>query len=172
MPTAGSRSPARLPRSWGQASPGARSGSTAPPAIVANACSYLASALLLSRIGATEPAPAAGQGHGVWQEGRLGLRESLGESRLRALIRSRSLPNVFNAVLETVFVLSIVRELGIGAGTLGIVPSIGRVGFLIGALLPVRLTHRIGVGSSMVLGIGVVALSDLPSRSRAGPRSP
>jgi len=166
MPTAGSRSPARLPRSWGQASPGARSGSTAPPAIVANACSYLASALLLSRIGATEPAPAAGQGHGVWQEGRLGLRESLGESSLRALI-----PNVFNAVLETVFVLSIVRELGIGAGTLGIVPSIGRVGFLIGALLPVRLTHRIGVGSSMVLGIGVVALSDLPSRSRAGPRS-
>lgn len=135
---------------------------SAPLALTANACTYLVSALLLSRIRVTEPvAGASPHRHGIWRGIRLGLRVALKESRLRALIWSRSLLNFFNAMLETVFVLYVVRELGIGAGMIGIIFSIGSIGFLIGALLSVRLAHRIGVGPSMVAGVAVVALSDL-----------
>lgn len=135
---------------------------TAPLAIAADACSFLISAYLLTRIRGAEQEPGRLHHrsrilHDVW----VGMRMSMGESRLRALIGSRALLNFFNAMLETVFVLYIVNELGIGAGLIGVIFSIGSLGFLAGALLPVRLARRIGVGPSMVVGIVVVALSDL-----------
>lgn len=135
---------------------------TAPIAIAADAASFLASALVLSRIRAREP--NTNQAHHrrrIRQDVLAGLRLALGESRLRALIGSRALLNFFNAMLETVFVLYIVRELELEVALIGVIFSIGSVGFLLGALVSVRLADRLGVGPSMVMGIVVLALSDL-----------
>ena len=135
---------------------------TAPFAVAADAISFLVSALLLSRIRTTEPGPGSvPRRHHIWRDVREGLQMALGETRLRALIGSRAVLNFFNAVLETVFVLYIVHELEIGIALIGVVFSIGSIGFLVGALLPVRLAAHLGVGPSMVMGIAVLALSDL-----------
>lgn len=135
---------------------------TAPFAIAADAISFLVSAMLLSRIRTTEPGPGSvPRRHHIWRDVREGLQMALGETRLRALIGSRAVLNFFNAMLETVFVLYIVRELEIGIALIGVVFSIGSIGFLVGALLPGRLAAHLGVGPSMVMGIAVLALSDL-----------
>lgn len=135
---------------------------TAPVAIVADALSYLFSALVLSRIRTQETghvrAPRRGR---MWPDIVQGVRLALGETRLRALVGTRVLLNFFNAMLEAVFVLYIIRELGVAVALIGVIFSIGGVGFLVGAVLPARLANRIGVGASMALGIATVALSDL-----------
>jgi predicted MFS family arabinose efflux permease len=64
-------------------------------------------------------------------------------------------------MLEAVFVLFIIQELGVAVALVGIAFSIGGLGFLAGAMMPGWLTPRIGVGPSMVLGIVTLALSDL-----------
>ncbi len=135
---------------------------TAPLAIAADAISFLLSALLLSRIRITESRlGSVHRRHRISRDVREGLHVALGETRLRALIGSRALLNFFNAMLETVFVFYIVRELEIGIALIGVVFSIGSIGFLVGALLPVHLAAHIGIGPSMVIGIAVLALSDL-----------
>ncbi|HEV2065304.1 MAG TPA: MFS transporter [Thermomicrobiales bacterium] len=135
---------------------------TAPVAIAADAASYLLSALMLSRMRTKEDmGPGTGTCGRYWPEMVQGVRLALGEERLRALVGTRVLLNFFNAMLEAVFVLYIIRELGIAVGLIGIIFSIGGIGFLAGAVMPARLARRIGVGASMVLGIATVALSDL-----------
>lgn len=135
---------------------------TAPVAIAADAVSYLVSALMLSRLRTKED---IGQGPGTrrryWPDMVQGVRLALGEERLRALAGTRVLLNFFNAMLEAVFVLYIVQELGLAVGLIGIIFSIGGIGFLAGAVIPARLADRIGVGASMVLGLATLALSDL-----------
>lgn len=130
----------------------------------------LLSALLLSRVPATE-SKARGRQRPLrmWQDIREGLQLAVGETKLRALIASRALLNFFNAVLEAVFVLYIVRELGVESALIGVIFSIGSIGFVIGALLPVRLANRIGIGATMAVGIAVVALSDLIVPLAGGP---
>lgn len=135
---------------------------TAPFAILADAMSFLISALLLSRLRITEPKmTSANAKRRIWRDMVKGLQLAIGDPRLRALMGSRALLNFFNAMLETVFILYIIRELDIDIAVIGIIFSIGSIGFLIGALLPVRLARRLGVGPTMVVGIAVVAVSDL-----------
>ena len=135
---------------------------TAPFAIVVDAISYLVSALLLARIRTSEPKPA--QEH---RSRRLsaniveGLRVVLGDPRMRVIVGSRGILNLFNAMLEAVFVLYIVRSLGVGPGVLGFIFAVGSVGFLVGALLPGRIGDRFGVGRATIGGIALVGLSDL-----------
>lgn len=135
---------------------------TAPIALLADAMSFLGSALLLSRLRVKELTPSSPDPRRrIWRDISEGMQMAIGESRLRALIGSRALLNFFNAMLETVFILYIIRELNIGVAMLGIIFSIGSIGFLVGALLPDRMARRLGVGPTMVVGIAVVAVSDL-----------
>jgi len=135
---------------------------TAPVAIAADAVSYLVSALMLSRMRTKEDIrPGTGARRRYWPDMVQGVRLALGEERLRALVGTRVLLNFFNAMLEAVFVLYVIRELGIAVGLIGVLFSIGGIGFLAGAVMPARLADRIGVGASMVLGLATLALSDL-----------
>ncbi len=134
---------------------------TAPVAIAADAASYLVSAVIVSRVRVVESTITRTRRGRVWHDIVQGLRLALGDERLRALIGARILLNFFNAMLEAVFVLYIIQELGIAVALIGIVFSIGGIGFLVGAAMPAWLASRIGVGPSMVLGIATLALSDL-----------
>jgi predicted MFS family arabinose efflux permease len=77
------------------------------------------------------------------------------------MIGARGMLEFFNAVLEAVFVLYIVRVLGVEPMVIGIVFGIGGVGFLVGALLPARANHRLGFGLATTLGAATMAVSDL-----------
>lgn len=135
---------------------------TAPVALVCDAASYLVSGLCIARIRAEEPEPAKREvGSRIWAEIRQGVTLVARDPRLRALAGGRGLIAFFNAMLEAVFVLYVVRTLGLGPAMIGVIFSIGGLGFLLGAFLPERLSGRIGLGPATAVAVVLVGLSDL-----------
>jgi MFS family permease len=123
---------------------------TAPGAIVADAVSFIASALLVLRIRAQEQWAASA---GV----RTGLRHELGEG-LRYVARNRylwpiasctALLNLFWNAAFAVYFVFLARELDLSAAVIGLVLTLGNVGWLVGALVAGRVTERLGVGRTL-----------------------
>jgi MFS family permease len=135
---------------------------TAPVAILLDACSYLGSALMIAWIRVREPAPVRAAGRRrLWADIRDGLKLVGGDERLRALVGGGALVGCFNAALEAVFVVYIVRQLGVGPALLGAIFAVGSAGFLVGSLLPVRVARRVGLGPATAGGVALAAASDL-----------
>jgi MFS family permease len=120
---------------------------TAPGAIVVDAASFIASAVLVLRIRAREQWAASA---GV----RTGLRRELGEG-LRYVARNRYLwpiasctavLNLFWNAAFAVYFVFLARELDLSAAVIGLVLTLGNVGWLAGALVAGRVTERLGVG--------------------------
>jgi MFS family permease len=115
---------------------------TAPLALLADAASFLVSAVCLSTIRPAEPpAEEAGRGHVVE-----GARFIWRTPTLRAALGATAVINFFNFVFFALFILYATRSLGIRAGTLGLILGAGAVGGLIGAVLTGRIGRRIGIG--------------------------
>ncbi len=152
---------------------------SAPLAVGANAAGYLVSAVFLSRVRATgaaipDRAPTddesgtgptgltgatglTGRGSAraeVWH----GLRIALTHRYIRPLLGEATTFNVFNEVLVLGIMLWAVRDLHLGAGTIGLVFTAGGVGSFLGAWFGARLTGRFGYGRvlliTLVLGNG------------------
>ncbi len=142
---------------------------TAPLLVLLDAASYLGSGLLIASIRSSETAnrqPSHKQG--VWQDIREGLGLVTSRGVLRSSVGCTILLGFFNAALEAVFVLYVVRVLHIGPALLGIIFGVGSIGFLIGTALPVRMSHRVGFGTTTAVGVALVALSDLMVPLAAG----
>lgn len=121
---------------------------SAPVALVADACSYVASALFLRSVEAEEPeAEAAGKGHLV-----AGLRFVLGSPIVRAELGATATINFFNFVFFALFILYATKELGVAPGTLGLVLGAGAAGSVLGSLVTGRISRRIGIGPAFALG--------------------
>ena len=135
----------------------------APFAILVDAASFLLSAFLLLRIRSSEPQPppVASQVGGLADQIRVGLRLVATSSPLRAIAGCLASINLFNGLLEAVFVLYVTRVLGIGAGLLGLVFAAGSVGFLAGALIMDKVTVRLGLGATVTIGVAVAGVGDL-----------
>ncbi len=134
----------------------------APLAIAVDAFSFLVSAFSIRLIRAPEPSiKPAEDGTNLASEIKEGLHLVFGERRLRALAGCIGSLGLFNAVLEAVLILYLTRQLGLTAGWLGVIFAGGSVGFLLGALLADRLTRRLGLGRSLILGVLVTSASDL-----------
>ena len=125
---------------------------SAPAALLADAFSFIGSALFLTRIRAKEPPlePALG---GMWAQVKEGMSFMFRHSILRPSLISVAILNFFNFVFAALFILYATRELGVRSGTLGIVLGAGAVGGLLGAVVAGRLGRRIGIGPSFVLGM-------------------
>jgi MFS family permease len=67
------------------------------------------------------------------------------------------------------FVVFVVRDLGLDPLIIGAIFACGSVGFIIGAMLPERLAARIGLGWSLVATLALVGVSDLAVALAAGP---
>jgi MFS family permease len=120
----------------------------APVALAADAASYLVSAGLLARIAPVEPPDAAAhKGHFT-----AGVRFIARSRTVRALVAAGATVNYFNFVFHTLVVLYAVDQLGLSAGTLGLVGGAGAIGGLIGAVVTGRVVRRIGVGPTVVVG--------------------
>ena len=121
---------------------------SAPAALVADACSYVVSALFLRGVDATEPeVEEADRGHVV-----AGVRFVAAHPIVRAALGATATINFFNFVFFALFVLYATRELDVEPGVLGLVLGVGAAGSVIGAVVTARVARRIGIGRTFALG--------------------
>jgi len=122
---------------------------TAPIALLLDALSYLGSAVFIGRAGAVESTPAReGEGGSLAAGGRFIARTPL----IRAALLASATLNLFNTGFYALLVLYATRDLGMGAGAIGLALAIGGFGSLLGALVVRRLSNRIGLGPALVFG--------------------
>ncbi|RKE23147.1 MFS transporter [Streptomyces sp. TLI_171] len=147
---------------------------TAPVAVLADALSFLASALLVGRIEVSEPA-AGGGGPSMLTRAREGLRFVVRHPYLRASLGCCTTVNFFTFVGYSLTVLFASRELDLSAGGIGLAFGVGATGGLLGAVLAPALSRRIGVGRTIVVGavlfpapIALLAVAGGPLWVRAG----
>ena len=132
-------------------------------AVLVDALSFLASALLICRIRATEPSPgAADDRRGVVADIVEGLRVVLTHPILRVLAGCSATTSLFGRMFMAVYVLFMTRDLGLGSVGVGLVFATGGLGSLAGALVAGPATRRLGPGPTMVwaqLAFGVTGLA-------------
>ena len=146
----------------------------APVALAVDSLSFVVSALFIRRIRLPEAAPT-GADDGVAAP----MRRSIGEGvryvmhhpLLKRVAVCTGVFNLFSAMGMAVFLLYAVRELGIDPAVIGLVFSLGSVGFVVGATLTRRITRRLGVGRSLVLAAFVqgAAFALVPLAPQAAP---
>jgi MFS family permease len=120
---------------------------TAPVALLADAVSYLVSAVLLMKIRPTEPPPSEATGLGIGQ----GLRFIARSPVLRLTLLGATTLNLFNYMFAALFVLYVSTELGVSPGLLGAVIGAGAFGALLGAAVTGRVARKLGIGPTLVL---------------------
>jgi predicted MFS family arabinose efflux permease len=123
--------------------------------MVADACTYLASALLLARV--EEPPPVAAE-PGAAQAGaatlrcraaalarevRAGLRATLAQPVLRALALVDVLTAFAMSFAATTYMIYVARDVGLSTGVLGLLFALGGIGSLAGSWLTARTAGRI-----------------------------
>src|SRR5207248_9000116 len=129
---------------------------TAPIAIIVDSLSYVGSALILFLIRRPGPMPEPhvdDQGRprgGMRREAIEGLRYVLGHPFLRSIAAATSVSNLFSQFIFAILIVYLVRDLGLTPAVIGLIFSIGAVGFLGGALIANRIAARIGVGPTIV----------------------
>ena len=132
---------------------------SAPVAVIADAVSFLASALLVGRVKAPERVghvPAA----------RRRLRQEIGEGlghvwhdrRLRGIAGAAANLNFFGMMIFALLVVYLTRSHDFSPVMVAAVTVAGGVGSLIGALLAPRVAGRLGRGRTVVLGSAVFSL--------------
>jgi MFS family permease len=143
---------------------------SAPAALLADAVSFVGSALFLTCIRAEEPPlePATG---GMRAQIMEGMRFIMGHSILRPSLASVATLNFFNFVFAALFILYATTELHVRAGALGLVLGAGAVGGLVGAVTAGRLSRRLGVGPVFVLGMVLFPAPLLLVPLAGGPKS-
>jgi len=124
---------------------------SAPVAVVLDAFSFLASALLLGGIRKQEEAPARADRRSLRHELVEGLRYVFGHPYQRTMIAMTALSNFFGQVVFSILLVYAVRELGLSAATIGIVLAVGNLGTLASALTAKRIGERLGVGRTILL---------------------
>jgi len=152
---------------------------TAPLAILFDALSFLLSAAFLARIRSTEPTPESRknqeEGSTTEEQGRIlreirdGLRTLVGDPTVRSLVSCTGTLTFFNAVIEAVLVLYLVNTLGLSAATIGIIFSVGGIGFLVGAVMAGRITRYVPLGVVLVGGPLLIGVADLLIPLARGP---
>jgi MFS family permease len=129
----------------------------APVAIVVDALSFVASALFLFRIRKREEnVPTREErkvtGGSMRTELREGLAWVLGNRYLRTIAASTATFNFFWSMMQAILLVYLVRTLEWSPALIGVVFAAGQVGYLAGALTTRRISQRIGVGPSIVVG--------------------
>src|SRR5262249_28102112 len=105
----------------------------APVAILADAFSFLCSAVLVIFIRKPEPEPervAREDRPKMRHEVKVGLRYVLGHKYLRWIAACTAISNLFTTMLQPVFITYAVREIGLSAGAIGFILGIANVGAL------------------------------------------
>lgn len=130
----------------------------APVAILLDSISYVGSALFVFLIRRREPEPvhpdvaAGGERPSMRDDIAQGLRYVTGHRHLRWIAMSTAVSNLFSNLAFAIYLVYVVRDLGLSAATIGLVFAIGNIGFLAGAILATRLEKLTGLGPAIILG--------------------
>jgi MFS family permease len=143
---------------------------TAPVALLADAASYVASALFLSRVRSAEPAVERRQGEGMWRGIAQGVRWILSHPLYRPSLLCTSTINFFNLMFSAILVLYLSEELELAPAAIGLVFGAGGIGALAGAVAAPRISRRIGLGPAIALGAVVFPGATLLYPLADGPR--
>jgi MFS family permease len=135
-------------------------------ALVTDALTYVASALLLVRVG-ENPSPPREETANRTVSGVLrafaaevcdGLRTVGAQPTLRALALVAALTAFGSSFAATTYMIYVSRDLGFPTGTLGMIFALGGFGSLAGAWVVARLSTRLPVHRLLVAGLFVWAL--------------
>lgn len=140
---------------------------SAPFALVADAASFVASALLLRGLPAV-PAPSRPADRPrLRRQIAEGLSFCLRHPLIRALAGAGAWLNFWQHALLAVFIPYAVRDLHQKAAVIGLVLAVANLGYLLGSVLAPYLNRRIGVGPAIVLGVvlhgGLIAVALAPA---------
>jgi MFS family permease len=145
---------------------------TAPVAIAFDALSFMISAVLLGTIRRAE-VPATSdtieEGPTLIHDLRVGLRACVLHPLVRPVFLVEAVSALLNGVFATLYTVFALKALGLSAGTLGLVISVGGIGALSGALLAARFSGRLGLGRALILCMAGSRLAGLLIPMARGP---
>jgi Na+/melibiose symporter-like transporter len=134
---------------------------TAPMAILFDAASFVASAMLLGSIRAVEVAPPpVADRRRIVAEIRDGLTLVRRDPVLRALALSEMTQGMLWGVFGATYLLFAFEVLQLGPAAIGLITAAGGLGSLIGALAVGRATRRWGIGLTAVGGLLLATLGN------------
>jgi MFS family permease len=130
-------------------------------ALAFDAVSYAVSAACLLRLRTRERiVPDPGR-ESLWTAARVGLRFVVRDPYLRVLAGFGATSNLALTAYQAIMIVFLVREVGLGAGTLGVLLSLASLGGVAGAALAGPVARRFGSARGLVLlevGAGLSAL--------------
>lgn len=140
----------------------------APLVVLADAASFLVSAVSLALIRAPEPPPVPAEAReNILTELRGGLRLARVHPVIRSLICVTGVWNLFGSIFGAVIILFATRALGLSPAVQGSIYAAGGGSALVGAVLARRVTRRFGLRRTMrgalTLAVGVSILIPLAS---------
>jgi MFS family permease len=142
---------------------------SAPAALLVDAVSFIGSAVFLGGVHAPEP-PLERRTTRIREEVGEGLSFIFRNSILRPALLGVATLNFFNFAFWALFLLYATNELGIRAGTLGLVLGAGAFGGLLGAVVAGPVGRRIGLGPAFLLGMALFPAPLLLVPAATGPR--
>jgi MFS family permease len=134
----------------GQSGAGVLVAAFSPPgAIVIDAATFLVSAYALARIRPAEPPTSSDAGRGHLMRG---VRFIVGSPVLRAALGATATVNCFTFSFNAIMILYATTALHIRPAALGLVLGAGAVGGLLASAVTRRVSDRIGIGPTFIVG--------------------
>jgi MFS family permease len=138
---------------------------TAPLTLLIDAVSYLASALLLLNVRHIETATTAGAApRHVLREIAEGLTVLWHQPILRPLLFARAIRTLFGGMLGPLYVLYVIKHLGVSPAGMGLIVACGGIASFAGAALVPWLNARLPAGPGLIgaFAIKTVGLAMIP----------
>jgi Na+/melibiose symporter-like transporter len=142
---------------------------TGPVAVLADAASFIASAILLRSIRRREQRPEAAPRVSLRRSLTDGLQMLFGHHLLRPIIISGAAVALFENSILAIYVLYATRRLGLNPLTIGVIFAAGGAGAIPGAMLARWAGNRFGIGPAIIGGLLLAALAGLLVPLAAGP---
>ena len=135
---------------------------SAPIALLADAVSFIGSALIMSSVRRGEPSSLPPRPpEPIRGELAAGLRFIATQPLLIAITATAGINNLSRSIAMAVAILYLVDDAGLGPVAIGVAFALGNTGFLVGAIVSRRLTQRLGMGRTMQSGVALFGPSML-----------
>jgi len=131
---------------------------TAPIAILADAATFVASALLIARIGKKEAPPKPTATTSFVDDVRTGIRVVWRTPAIRTLFCAMTLFTLCGSFMASLYTLFALRDLGLSPAQLGVAIGCGGVGALIGAALAAPAAARWGTRRTLMASLALTAV--------------
>jgi MFS family permease len=135
---------------------------SAPLALLADAASFVGSALVVSSVRSGEPPSLPPRPpEPIRAELAAGVRFVVAQPLLLAITATAGINNLSRSIAMAVAVLYLVDDAGLSPAAIGAAFALGNSGFLVGALVSRRMTTRLGMGHTMQAGVALFGPSML-----------